>query len=277
MRSQGRNGTVQNNTIADNSASVKGGGLVFCDGTIENNIIRKNSAGSGGGLFACDGPIQNNLIVGNVATGHGGGIAYCDGLIRNNTVSGNSAGHGDGLAACKGTIINCIVWDGMYQSSTPSYTCGWGGGVGNITSDPKFADPDGPDNNPATYENNDYRLSSNSPCIDKGRNGPWMAGTVDLDGNNRIFGISSLSVDMGAYEYGSFPFRVVEVKAKTGGAIQLTWNSRPGDSYDLWSVPKLLGAPVWTHEATVQSQGQTTSWTDTKPLGGAKFYQIELK
>ena len=45
----------------------------------------------------------------------------------------------------------------------------------------------------------DLRLSSNSSCINAGTNQDWMVGTVDLDGNPRIYGGGR--VDMGAYEY----------------------------------------------------------------------------
>jgi hypothetical protein len=270
-------GTIEHNTIAENSASDKGGGLVFCAGTIDGNTIRKNLSDSGGGLFNCNGTIQNNLIVGNMATGDGGGIAYCDGVIRNNTTSGNSAGRGGGLACCYGTITNCIVWDGIFQSSTPSYTCGSSGGVGNTVSDPQFLDPDGADNKADTYEDNDYRLKPTSPCIDMGTNEQWMWGASDLDRNNRVFkGTLSVTVDMGAYEYGSFPFKVSKVEKPTASSVKLTWNSRTGDTYEIWSVDGFTNTPIWNHEATVSSQGQTSVWTGAAAPGKRVFYTIGL-
>ena len=270
-------GTIEHNTIAENSASDKGGGLVFCDGTIDGNTIRKNSSDLGGGLAVCDGTIQNNLIVGNVATGDGGGIAYCDGVIRNNTTSGNSAVRGSGLAICNGTIINCIVWDGIFQSSTPSYTCGASYGEGNTVSDPQFVDPDGADNKPDTYEDNNYRLKPTSPCVDTGTNEPWMRGAFDQDRNNRVFkGTLSVTVDMGAYEYGSFPFKVTNLEKPTDSSVKLTWNSRTGDIYEVWSVDRFTNTPIWHHEATVSSQGQTTVWTGAAAPGKQVFYTIGL-
>ena len=62
-------------------------------------------------------------------------------------------------------------------------------GVGNITNSPAFAD----------FAGGNYRLQTNSPCINAGTN--YYSGItsgVDLDGDPRVVGIS---VDMGAYEY----------------------------------------------------------------------------
>jgi hypothetical protein len=81
---------------------------------------------------------------------------------------------------------------------------------------------------------------------------------------------------MGAYEYGSFSFEVVYLAAADGSHAQLTWSSRPGDTYIVWSRPDLsIGA--WMEEASVLSQGQSTSWTDVIPLPRAKFYRIGVQ
>jgi hypothetical protein len=48
---------------------------------------------------------------------------------------------------------------------------------------PLFADPDGPDNNPLTFGDNDYRLSPLSPCIDAGENVSVAPDWLDLDGD----------------------------------------------------------------------------------------------
>jgi len=104
-------GTIQNNTISDNSAD-NGGGLFDCDGQIQNNIIRGDWAAfyGGGGLYYCDGQIQNNIISGNSANMNGGGLYWCLGTIKNNTISENSANEdGGGLYECGGTIQNNII------------------------------------------------------------------------------------------------------------------------------------------------------------------------
>ncbi|HEY5043880.1 MAG TPA: choice-of-anchor Q domain-containing protein [Verrucomicrobiae bacterium] len=60
-------------------------------------------------------------------------------------------------------------------------------GIGNITNEPVFMD----------MANGNYRLQSNSPCINSGNNS-YISVTNDLDGNPRIVGGT---VDIGAYEY----------------------------------------------------------------------------
>lgn len=282
-------GTVQNNTIAGNSASHDGGGLHECDGTIKNNTIAGNSAGwNGGGLHGCDGTIRNNTVSGNSAVGEGGGFESCQGTIESNTIVGNSAGGlGGGLGWCHKTIKNCIIRGNaapqgtqLYGSATPTYCCiqDWTeGGEGSIADDPQFVDADGPDDIPGTYEDNNYRLQADSPCIDAGVNEEWMRNAIDLDGNPRIFyGRSSQTVDMGAYEYGSWPFKIVGISNAGNGKGQITWNSRPGDNYTVWSCtdPTTGG---WIEEASVASQGASTSWTAPSPAGQQKFYRIELR
>jgi hypothetical protein len=144
----------------------------------------------------------------------GGGMAHCRAQVENNTIIGNTAygskkGSGGGLFKCLGPICNCIIWTNTASAdvnqitgcATPDYSCiqQWTGeGVGNIYMEPLFADANGPDNNPYTYEDNDYHLTSGSPCIDAGANADWMAEAADLDGNPRIF---NGTVDMGVYEF----------------------------------------------------------------------------
>ncbi len=60
-------------------------------------------------------------------------------------------------------------------------------GDGNISNNPAFVD--------STSGN--YRLDTNSLCVNAGANALWMIGVTDLDGSNRVAGGR---VDMGAYE-----------------------------------------------------------------------------
>ncbi len=304
-------GTIHNNTITANSAGA-GGGLNNCDGTIRNNTITANSARSGGGLSACDGVIQHNTIMNNSAPDYGGGLYYCGGTIQNNTITANSAGIGGGLNKCDGiirnntiagnsteskggglyycggTIQNCILWGNIapinpqldYQSSLPTYSCieDWtGGGEGNTVEPPQFVDRDGPDNDPQTYEDNDYRLKAISPCVDTGRNQSWMQGALDLDNNNRIFfGGKSKTVDMGAYEYDSFRFTIVEVERMSGNGLTLTWRSRPGDTYDVFVTYRLSGMG-WALDSRVPSQGELTTWSSGSMPSSSVFFKVALQ
>jgi hypothetical protein len=280
------NGTIQNNAISANSAS-SGAGLAYCEGCIESNTISENSAKVwGGGMYQCGGAIQNNTIAGNSAGWGGGALASCDGAIRNNTIVGNSASNtGGGLAWCDGPIRNCVIWENaapaypqVYQSPQITYSCiqNWTeGGEGNIADDPRFVDPDGPDKMSPTYDDNDYHLSPDSPCVDAGRNEDWMLQTVDLDGNPRIWrGKDSWTADMGAYEFDSFPFEVREILEDSG--VELTWKSRPGDSYTVHSCVDLLTG-LWNVEATVPSHGESTTWSDPDTLSNRKFYRIGIE
>jgi hypothetical protein len=201
-------GTIQNNTIMNNSVRWDGGGLCCCNGAIQNNVITSNSAAYGGGLAYCNGVIQNNIITSNSAIqwyGLGGGLYNCHGAILNNTIFGNSASYqGGGIEECYGIIYNCIIWGNLtsgsqnqiQNSNIPCFSCiqDWTeGGRGNISDAPLFVDVAG----------GNYHLQDNSPCINTGANGYWLAWPIrDFDGNCRLFG---KRVDMGCYEYGTSP------------------------------------------------------------------------
>lgn len=234
------------------------------------------------------------MITGNTAGRNGGGLYYCDGSIYDNTVTGNCARvAGGGIYYCKGTIRNCIVWSNLApigpqidESSVPSYSClhGWtGGGQGNINTDPQFVVSGYWQDNGTPYYlyddvwiEGDYHLLPGSPCIDKGKNEDWMTGAVDPDGNPRIlFGYSSATVDMGAYEH-RFPLNILTVEQGAGSQTLLTWASRRGATYIIGSSPNLLSG-LWVEEATIISQGSSCSWLDPDSLSRQKFYRIELR
>ncbi len=277
--------TIRRNVIVQNSVTDTGGGLAYCYGRIEYNTIAGNSANFGGGLYDCGGTVRNNLIAGNSA-GSGGGLYDCGGTIESNTISGNAARvFGGGLRLCRGTIQNCVIWGNtafsdaqLSGSKEPTYSCvhGWAGpGEGNTAEDPLFVDADGPDDDLETYEDNDYRLAPGSPCIDTGKNEDWMSEALDLDGESRIrYAISSLTVDMGAYEY--FPSRIIDVRKVGATGVQIVWTSNPGWNYAIWSCVDLV-AGEWTEEETIPGEGATTSWTDTRALGRTKFYRLEMR
>ncbi len=281
--------TIQNNVITHNLAGSFGGGVALCDGAIRNNVISGNSASCGGGVALCDGTIRNNVISGNSASDSGGGLWDCKGIIQSNTIVANSAPNGGGLYPSygKGTLLNCIIWgntgnfgEQLHPASEPSYSCieDWtGGGERNFSGNPRLVDPDGPDDDAETYEDNDYHLLVSSPCIDAGLNEDWMSAAVDLDGRKRIiYGRSSLTVDMGAYEFDSFPLAIVGLAREGPDQGRLTWFSRAGHTYAVWSCVDLCGAE-WVELETVPSQVGMTSWTDSAPLGRVKFYRVEMK
>jgi predicted outer membrane repeat protein len=168
--------------------------------------------------------IGDCLFAGNTAAENGGAVlveAPCCVSelwvwLRNSTFAGNQAGvSGGGLAVlstgAKVRIGNCIAWDNLAPSGAQvalqggvsttllversnvqggqeavfvsSATLTWG--AGNLDIDPQFADPDGPDNDPLTFGNNDYRPIAGAPVNDAGSNAlvPPDANDVDGDGN----------------------------------------------------------------------------------------------
>jgi hypothetical protein len=292
----GCDGMILGNTIAGNIATSFGGGLSTCNATIGGNRVYANfSVTSGGGLAFCDGGlIQSNVICANWSGVAGGGIFDCDAPIINNTVVANSSGRGGGLSLCDGLIANSIVWDNSAISSDPqfdrcsdpSYCCiqDWtGGGENNIAFNPLFIDADGPDGDPGTCEDNDYRLTSGvvfiSPCIDAGDNSVLNPPGLDADGNLRIARGKQDSkypvVDMGAYERGSRPFSIVEIADNSSDDVTLTWNSQVNDTYIVLACKDLLSSS-WTEEATVPSEGSQTTWTDPAPSTSMKSYRVQM-
>ena len=277
--------TIENNIITGNSAG-NGGGLAHCDGLIGNNWVYGNtSTVSGGGMAGCNGVIRNNLVAGNAAKQNGGGLSSCGGTNQNNTIVDNSATRGGGMYGCSGPTSNCILWGNTasYVGNQVSfcynfsYCCVAGGvtGEGNISDNPRFIDPDGPDDDSQTLEDNDYRPVTDSACVDAGRNEDWMWRAYDLAHIPRILPrTSNWRVDMGAYEYPAL--NSVMLTAWTEEP-QVIWVSEPGLTYVVWSCLDLLLGD-WQEEATVSSVGSITSWIDPDTASSRKkFYRIERR
>ncbi len=231
--------------------------------TIANSTITRNSGFRGAGICSyrwSSAAIVNCAITSNTATGSngGGGGVDCDdssnSVITNCTIAGNAARYGGGIRSRRRSsarVENCVLWANsaaegaeiavMSYDSTMNLAycdvaegqaaayveadCTLNWGPGNIDADPLFVDPDGPDDDPDTWEDNDFHLSAGSPCIDAGCNCAVPPDTLDLDGDGdtgeytpfdrdgdgRFFddpatddtgsGLPPI-VDMGAYEFG---------------------------------------------------------------------------
>jgi len=191
----------------------------------------------GGGIYiATNATLRNCLVVSNTVKGVGGncylgypggqggdGYAYGGGLyvavtadVLNCTISRNASvgeggqgynrlpdtmgdGYGYAGGAFGGGIRSSILFANTALSGNAEHL---GGGFicsrstplppgeGNVANDPLFIAAD----------RGDFRLATNSPCLNQGTNQAWMAGAKDLEGKPRIMGEV---VDMGAYE--SFP------------------------------------------------------------------------
>jgi hypothetical protein len=206
--------TITNCEFIQNSSSSTGGALEVRGGPawLTNCLLTQNSAPTGGALE----------VPGGSAT-----LTNC--ILTQNSSPAGGAMH---ISGGDVSIENCIVWgndEPVFADGLPTITFsdvqGGLSGYGNIDADPLFVDPDGPDDDPNTCEDNDYRLSAGSPCIDAGCN--WAVPPdaadldddgdtteitpLDLDDEGRFFDDSNTVdtgcghapiVDMGAYEFG---------------------------------------------------------------------------
>jgi hypothetical protein len=168
---------LYNCTLVDNSASWSGGGAY--SSTLYCSLLTTNSAGYGGG--AASSQLYNCTLAGNSGT---------------SSVIGNVTPNAGGAAAC--SLINSVLYDNTAVYGGPNYDTSCSltnccttplptSGVRNFTNAPLFINP----------ANGDFRLQSNSPCINAGSNF-FVATATDLDGNPRI---SGATVDSGVYEF----------------------------------------------------------------------------
>jgi len=208
---------ISSSFFAGNAASIDGGAIsnILSDPLIESCLFTGNTAGQNGGAISnydqAQSNIINSLFSGNTAAAWGGAIYNLSSapVIINCTFGDNLAGSpGGGIASEAGSgkgpdIRNTILWGNsgsqIYEDAPTktdvSYSNIMGGypGEGNVDLDPSFMDT-------AT---GDYRLRSDSPCIDAGDN-LSVSAFYDLIGNSRIVDGNidgSAIVDMGGYEF----------------------------------------------------------------------------
>ena len=224
------NPTVTNCTFSDNSAELRGGGMYN---------------------FVSSPTVTNCTFIGNSAD-RGAGMAddNSNSTVTNYTFAGNAADSGGGVHnfASSLTVNNCVVWgnlpdqlfDEPFSTTAVLHSDIQGGwpGIANIDADPLFVDPD----------NDDYRLTAGSPCIDAGDNSAVPKDIVtDLDGNPRFADdLQSPDcqqaprqcgdppvVDMGAYEFqpwdldGDGCVGILDLLA-----LLAAWGSNPGHPAD---------------------------------------------
>lgn len=223
---------IWNSIIRYNQALKRGGGIAAhsCYGNssinllIVNSLIYENGANwSGGGIdvSACEvgdnnvtkAVVINSTITDNVADAEDGGWEKGGGIrvyaysgtgaiasldLYNTIVHGNTLGGGDpqdlhlGEMGPGNATVNAYYSDiGDVSIDTirgePTYSP-----VNVVNADPAFVDP----------ANDDYHLTSGSPCIDAGTTAvpdPPGLPTTDFEGDPRVLGAAP---DIGADEYG---------------------------------------------------------------------------
>jgi hypothetical protein len=182
--------------------------------TVANVILQDNEAVNGAGLSA-EGRVTLqlvNVLVANNRASNGPGGVFLEGAngsvtakFTNTTITANGAIFYGGVALDNTAtldLVNSIVWgnsagqlvaNGGARASVSFSDVGGRlfPGTGNLSSDPKFADP----------ASRDYRLRWNSPAVDAGTN--TGAPTTDLKGRMRPLdgdGDGIAVTDMGALE-----------------------------------------------------------------------------
>ncbi|MDP8313672.1 MAG: right-handed parallel beta-helix repeat-containing protein [Candidatus Celaenobacter antarcticus] len=199
-------------TIANNTSTSGGGGIDCSFNSISElkDVVISGNVGYHGGGIECfmDSYIdlKNVLIYRNRSDQFSNGIycAFASANLVNVTISKNNYSNVDAggifLRQADANVVNCILWNDGHDIllgdtvsiATVIYSDIEGGwtGEGNINTDPLFINPN---------EDN-FQLSSNSPCINAGI--PDTTGlhipNVDLNGDPRIY---DDIIDMGCYEW----------------------------------------------------------------------------
>jgi len=185
--------TIVGCIIIGNSSFMNRGGIYAAGGTlimtgtvVVGNATEYTNAG-GGGVYhnVCSMEMSNCTIVGNTSAWRGGGV-YCehsDGVLASSVLWNNHAPEGPEIAVMGASVFSLSYSDveGGWAWIHVGSDCTLDWADGNIVADPLFVDADGPDDDPNTWQDNDYHLSPGSACIDAADNTAVPPDTLDLD------------------------------------------------------------------------------------------------
>jgi predicted outer membrane repeat protein len=203
-----------------NSAAQWGGAIAARSAAgatdwVDDCLFAGNStAGRGGAIVAhtywsdypTDLRVTSSTFVSNHADAEGGAISVLynsnaaveNGIFWNNssTLGAQMALSDTNNASLNPTlrVQRCDVQGGQAGVPNNGGTLTWA--AGNLVVDPQFADPDGPDNNPLTVVDNDYRPIAGSPVNDAGDNALVPADVNDIDGDGNTTEPTPLDLDL---------------------------------------------------------------------------------
>jgi hypothetical protein len=248
---------LSNCILSANIAGSVGGGVA--ESVLQNCSLLMNRAFNAGGISG--GTMNNCLVASNHANNVGGGVYATYGT--NCTVVGNTSFSGGG-AYLAFLFNSCVFFNTatnganyLSDNVVMSYSCSdpLPSGSGNIADTPLFLDA----------LNGNYRLMSNSPCINAGGNTVATLG-ADLDGSPRIVGGT---VDIGTYEFQS-PASVLSYSwaqqhgLPTDGSADFT--DTDGDGMNNWNEYRADTVPTNTLSvlrmvnATNSATGAMVTW-----------------
>jgi hypothetical protein len=202
----------------------------------------------GGGAYFCT--MNNCTVVSNTATYSGGGSWSTNGEINNTILYYNTAPDGPN-------------WSGYGPRGSPAasqyYCCTTpipSNGASNITNAPLFVD----------LLAANFRLQSNSPCINAGTNATAI-GPTDLDGGPRIVGGR---VDIGAYEFQPMPALRI---ALSNSFITLAWPLW-ASNFSLQHASNVPSA-AWSNVAAPVNPTPTENVVNLPLAGATKFFRLQ--
>ena len=194
-------------TISGNSTEIyPGGGISDCNSVVNCVVSGNFAGGNGGGLHNCR-EVVNCTIVGNYSMEQGGAVYYrCDYGIINNSIIWDNIAVDISQIFVECNEPNSALWNlsvdysniqGGLESVIVGEGCTLQWEPNNIDMAPLFAQP-GSWTVENVWQEGDYHLLDDSPCIGAGDPNKDYTGQTDIDKQERV---SGQYVDIGADEY----------------------------------------------------------------------------